>query len=161
MPQRIAEEDKVHAQWYEDARKVTADSLPVFVQHLTEDYSHDYGTICHAMAAAAIAAASAIDSGPQGGITGFQGGAVMWQFISNWSGDYKDKPLRLLNYADMLFPQYERKFRKTISAETHRWLVAEAAKMLADNESAASRVRAHWQQIADGAVPFGYVVAET
>ena len=35
----------------------------------------DYGTVCHAIALSAVARTA------QGGITGFQAGAVMWEFI--------------------------------------------------------------------------------
>ncbi len=43
---------------------------------------------------------------------------MMWQFITNWMSEYKDKPLRLVNYDKMLYPQYAGDFSKTISKET-------------------------------------------
>src|SRR5690349_20327046 len=70
----ITEESGEHKQWYVDAHapEMTLETLPEFLRHLTEDYHHDYGTICHALAAGAIATAYAMDRSPQGGITGFQ-----------------------------------------------------------------------------------------
>lgn len=70
MPESITEDDGIHNGWYEEAKQHTTKTLPVFIQHLTEDYRHDYGTICHAVAAAALAAAHAVDHAPCGGVTG-------------------------------------------------------------------------------------------
>jgi hypothetical protein len=67
--------------WKKKAYEVTTDTLPEFLKELSEHYRHDYGTICYALASAAVAAASAMDKSEQGGITGFQAGHVMWQFI--------------------------------------------------------------------------------
>jgi hypothetical protein len=54
----ITEKDGVHKEWYEQAKKIQGPSeLTTFVAHLLNDYIHDYGTICHACAAAAIAGA--------------------------------------------------------------------------------------------------------
>ncbi len=154
--QAITEKDGIHEQWYLDAKEVKVETLPEFVRHLTEDYGHDYGTICHAVAAAAIAAAHAVDDSPSGGITGFQAGAIMWEFISNWMLQYKDKPLRLLNYEDMLYPQYEDKF-KEISKETWEWLQKEAQKNLDSKNGAHPNVKEHWENLVKADYPpFGY-----
>ena len=56
MKQQITEEMKIHDGWYKEAKKQTVETLPEFVRHLTEDYSHDYGTICYAVEAGAIGA---------------------------------------------------------------------------------------------------------
>jgi len=124
----ITEEMGVHKKWYEEARKMTPEKLPEFIRKLTEDYNHDYGTICHAASASAVAAAWAIDKSKQGGITGYQAGAIMWGFITNWMSEYKDKPIKLVDYSNMLYPQYDDKFNKTISKDTFEWLQKEAQK---------------------------------
>ncbi len=156
----ITEKDKVHEQWYIDAKVQTAESLPEFIRHLTEDYSHDYGTIVHACAAAAIAATWTVDHAC-GGISGFQAGAVMWEYIVEWQG-LRNKPLRLMQYSDMLYPQYKDKFQKTISKDTWKWLQDEAAKNLAEKESdyTSTTVYQHWQNIVAGIIPFGYTVKD-
>ena len=110
--ERITEKQQVHVRWYEDAKNQTVESLPVFISHIASDYGHDYGTICHAMAAGAIAAATAIDKSPVGGITGFQAGAVMWEFIRNWNFSHNRCGLRIIDYDNFLYPQYSYKYQK-------------------------------------------------
>jgi hypothetical protein len=156
---KITENDNVHLQWYEDAKKQTLETLPEFIRHLIKDYKHDYGTICHAIASASIATALAIDHSPQGGISGFQGGAVMWEFIRNWDHSLKDKPLRLINYETMLYPQFEQNYDKNISKSTWEWLQEKAMNLLNENRGV-DVVKEHWQSIVDGKVPFGYTVRE-
>ena len=131
MPERlvITEWENVQQEWYAAARAMTVAKLPEFVRHLTEDYDHDYGTLCHAVAAAALAAAHAVNHSPTGGITGFQAEGVMWQFVVKWLY-LGGEPLRLVHYREMLYPQYDTKFAKTITSETWRWLQAEAAELL-------------------------------
>ncbi|RLC82411.1 MAG: hypothetical protein DRJ03_19095 [Chloroflexi bacterium] len=154
---QITEKDKLQDEWYEEAKNMTMDKLPEFLRRLTEDYGHDYGTICHAISAAAIGAAWATERTPQGGITGFQAGCIMWGFIQHWMS-YKDQPLRLVKYEDMLYPQYRDAFEKTISQDTWDWLQQEAATQMQKSGSVSKNVRAHWESIIAGTVPFGYTI---
>lgn len=101
--------------WADKAKKCTIETLPVFLKELTENYSHDYGTICHAVAIAAIAGAYTVEHSPQGGITGFQGGAVMWEFIKGWNYSSNKTGLRLIDYDNFLYPQYAAKYDKVLS----------------------------------------------
>lgn len=73
----------LRTQWIAEARKQTLETLPAFLQKLA-DYPHTYGTICRAIAAGAIGAARALDQSAHGGITGFQAGAIMWDFCAGW-----------------------------------------------------------------------------
>lgn len=153
----ITEAMGVHEQWYEDAKRVqTPADLLVFVEKLTTEYAHDYGTICHAITAAAIAAGKTVDRSPSGGITGFQASAVMWEFIRHWM--HYEGPMRLLEFGDMLYPQYEEKFAKTISPSTWRWIQEEAKKVRETNSCMAEEVAKHHDRIIAGEVPFGYEV---
>ena len=136
---------------------VTMDNLLQFMGTAL-NRPHDYGTICVAIGACAVAAAKAADRSEHGGITGFQAGAIFWEFQRGW-GVFGEGPMRMVTYKDMLYPQYDDKFGKTISAETWKWLQDEAAKNLA-KEQGHEAVRAHWQTIVDGAVPVGYTVSE-
>jgi hypothetical protein len=178
---RITEEDGIQEEWYREAKGMTLHRLPEFLRKLDRDYDHDYGTICHALAAGAVAAATALDRGSGGGITGFQAGAVFWEFYRHWMAE--DGPAALVVYEHMLYPQYEYRFQKTIGKSIWEWIQEEAKKRLqaaGDNEatiktyvtedgdlrSYESRfchpdVYAHWQAIASGQVPFGYRVEET
>lgn len=155
----INEEMDKQKEWYEQAKGMTTEALPEFIRHLTEDYDHDYGTICHAITAAALAAARSVDKSPSGGITGFQAGAVMWEFITNWMIEYKEKPLRLVNFENMLYPQYEDRFSKTVPQETRDWLVEKAKEGLQEKNMHPD-VKQHMESIASGALPWGYVVGQ-
>lgn len=135
MAKAITERMGLQKEWYEDAQKVSADTLPDFIRHLTEDYSHDYGTICHAVAAAAVAAGSAVNHSQCGGITGFQAGAVMWEFIRAWNYSYNKTGLRLIDYDNFLYPQYADKFEKTLSPDTWAALQNEAAARIAEADA--------------------------
>src|SRR5580693_3134155 len=144
---------KLRADWYKRAKEQTLKTLPAFMKELSE-VDHDYNTICYAIGAAAVGAAWAMEKSPHGGITGFQGGAVMWEFMSEWNG--VKGPARLLKHEDMLFPQYEEKYT-SISGETFEWLQEEAKKKLAEKGDghAHPNVIAHWRSIVAGNVPFG------
>ena len=133
-----------------------------FINHVMNDYIHDYGTVCHAISACAIAAAWAANETPGacGGITGFQAGFVMWDFIKQWEFSSNKCGLKILDYDNMLYPQYEGKFDKIISKDVWALLQKQANENLKDTSYAANEVVAHWQKIACGEVPFGYVVSD-
>lgn len=157
----ITEKDRdIIEQWYKDASSQTLETLPDFMNHILKDYRHDYGTICRAIGACAVAAAWAANAAPQGGITGFQAGAVMWEFIRNWNHKGNKCGLKLVDYDDMLYPQYEDKFAKTITRQLMDNLMEEAQNLLLKADNSKLRVhpevRAHWERIAQGIPPFGY-----
>lgn len=156
---QISESDGLQKEWMIEAKKQTMATLPEFLRKLTEDYSHDYGTICHAIAAAAIGAAQAVQHSPQGGITGFQAGAVMWEMIRGWDV-WGEGPKRMQCYQDLLYPQYASKFR-SIPKDVAEWVKKEARKWLDENKTGAHPdVRAHIEKVAEGYVPFGLSVGE-
>lgn len=156
----ITEKDGLQVEWMKEAKGMTIDALPGFLRKLTQDYQHDYGTICHAIAAAAVAAAWAVEKSPQGGITGFQAGAVSWEILKGWGGiTLGETGSRLVNFDDLLFPQYAEKFR-SIPAETWEKLQAEAKRKVSSAEDyVAPAVLDHWKAVASGRVPFGLTVA--
>lgn len=161
----ITEEMHIEKEWLEQAKKQTLETLPDFMNHIMNDYIHDYGTICHAVSACAIAAAWAADSTENGGITGFQAGFVMWNFVKQWSYSSNKCGLAIIDYDKMLFPQYKDEFTKnTISLETWEALQERAKELLAEKENGiipvSDCVYKHWKQIANGVVPFGYTVKE-
>jgi len=83
----ITEESGTHEEWYKEARNIrNIKQLKKFIKKM-KSYNHDYGTICHAMTAAALAAMWVVDRDPIcGGITGFQAGCIMWEFMRRWNG---------------------------------------------------------------------------
>ena len=160
MKKSITEKDKdIIESWVKETDAVTLKTLPKFLKHLTADYNHDYGTICHAVAIGAVAAAKAVNRTPEGGITGFQAGAVFWEFYKRWM--HEEGPARLVNYGHMLYPQYEDDFARTITPSTWKWLQDEAKKNLGERPGLSKgTVADHWQSIVDGKVPFGYKVGK-
>jgi hypothetical protein len=144
--------------WFAEAAKQTVATLPDFIERICGGYQHDYGTICHAVAAAAVGAAWAADKHPSAGITGFQAGAVMWEFMRRWNG--VEYPARLIKYEDMLYPQYEHHFQKTIPRKVMDALVAKAREKLQSTDSMHPNVRAHMESVAEGTPPFGYTVTD-
>jgi len=159
-PRSITEKDELHLQWYADAKLQTLETLPEFLRHLSEDYRHDYGTVCHMVAAGAVATCWAMNHSPQGGITGFQAGAIMWMFMEKWNG--VKFPSRLQRFEDMLYPQYTDKFDKVMSMDTWEWVRKQAHELLEKNpDNVNENVLAHWRGIAlDGIPPFGYRVED-
>lgn len=155
----------IMTEWYKNAKTQTFETLPEFIRHAMNDYIHDYGTIVHAIGACCIATAYACDKMPQGGITGFQASFIMWDFVRHWMYESNKCGMRLLNYDDMLYPQYDYKFQKTISKEVFESLQNEAATRIQKEESDKTvkphpDVLAHWKSIVNGQVPFGYKVTE-
>ena len=156
----ITEEMHLEKEWFEKARKQTLETLPAFMNHVMNDYCHDYGTIVHAVSACAIAAAWAANESESGGITGFRACFVMWDFILQWKFRSNKCGLRIIDYDDMLYPQYDYKFEKIISSDTWESLQARAKELLSEHGLAAKKVREHWESIAEGNVPFGYTVID-
>lgn len=146
--------------WKDNAKSIsTIDEFDEFYDHLMNDYHHDYGTVCRAIGELAVAAASL--GANQQGITGFQAGFIMFEFMYAWKFRNNKTGLKILNYDDMLFPQYQHKYEKTITLQVWESLQREAKKNL-DNDLARTspNVIKHWQSIVDGKVPFGYTVEE-
>ena len=159
----ITEEMHLEKEWFEQAREQKLETLPEFMNHILNDYCHSYGTICHAIAACALAAAWAANHSDQGGITGFQSGAVMWDFVRQWEYRNNKTSLRIIDYDKMLYPQYKDYFEgRTISQSTWETLQNAAKRLLNEidtgEESAADSVIVHWTNIANGVVPFGYKI---
>ena len=145
--------------WYDDARTIRdTKSLTEFIDKLTTKYNHDYGTICHAMTACAIAALWTVDNSESGGITGFQAGAIMWEFITHWNYTNNKVGLKLIDYDNLLYPQYADKFKNTISSSQFKLLQKTAEARLIESPDAHITVINHWQNIIDGVVPFDFII---
>ena len=160
--QAITEEMNLHEEWFKQAREIqTADELATFVDHMLNGYYHDYGTVCHAIAACTLA--SAWLGAHTEGITHFQAGFVMWDFIHQWMKPNNKCGLKLIDYDHMLYPQYQYEYEKTISKDVFESLQKEAKRLLDTKRTdipASPAVLDHWQSIVNGKVPFGYTIAE-
>lgn len=155
----IIEEMHLEKEWFEQAKKIkTVEELSKFVDRMLNGYNHDYRTACHAIAACALAAAWL--GADAEGITGFQAGFVMWDFIRNWVKEGNECGLRLIDYDDFLYPQYSGKFEKTIDRETWYRIQAAAKKNLEERSYVCDSVVRHWRSIVEGIVPFGYKIVD-
>lgn len=144
------------------AREVKYGELQTFIDEMFAE-ELDYGTVCYAVALAAVAAAWSANKHPtQGGITGSQSGFVLWEFIRGWDQSrIGELGARLVNYDDMLYPQMGDRFAWTINAEQHEKLQAMAQEKLSgDVEYVHKKVLEHWQSIVDGELPHGFKIKE-
>lgn len=159
MKQQITEEMKIHDEWYKEAKKQTVETLSEFVRHLTEDYSHNCGTICHAVAAAGIAAMCAVDNSPTGGITEFQAGCIMWKVIREWNFQNNKTGLKILDYDNLLYPQYENSFI-SISSKIWESVKKEAQNKINKNNDAVKKWKIAHAKWADDMEKFKVNVVE-
>jgi len=156
----ITEKQGIHKEWYTEAKTQTLDTLPEFMNRLANNYSHDYGTICHAISASAIGAAWAIEHSESGGITGFQAGCIMWGFITYWNRESNKLGMKLLDYDNILYPQYEDHFINSITPDTWNKIQEEAKLKLSESDSVHPDVKKHWESIVAGNIPFNFIINE-
>lgn len=134
------------------------DDLIEFLKYVKENCNYNYGVVPRSIAQAALATAWYLSN--EFGITGFQAGFVMFDFIRDWNFSNNKCGLKIIDYDDMLYPQYYDKFKNTISRETFEELQKEAEENLKNTEYAHPNVVAHWQSIVEGKVPFGYKIKD-
>ena len=135
------------------------DGLLDFIKDVSKNYNTGYGTAPRSIAQASVAVADYLLGSM--GCTGFQAGCTMWDFITELMYPNNKCGLRLVDYDEMLYPQYEYKFTdKEISKESWEAMQKTAKDNLLSNEYATPRVVQHWQNIADGVVPFGFTVED-
>ena len=134
------------------------DDLMEFLKYVKENCNYGYGVAPRSIAQAALATALYLSN--EFGITGFQAGFVMFDFIRDWNFSNNKCGLKIIDYDDMLYPQYYDKFEKTISRETFEELQKEAEENLKNTEYAHPNVVAHWESIVEGKVPFGYKIKD-
>ena len=155
---QVTEDMKPEKDWFDRAINIeTPEQLAKFAKELLIDTQHDYGTVCHAIGAIALAGAH-LGAKIQG-ITSFQAGFVMWDFIRQWNYSNNKCGLRIIDYDNMLYPQYEAKFDKTITKEKFEAIQKQASILLETRKRAHPNVINHWKSIIDGNLPFGYSIA--
>lgn len=136
----------------------TFDDLMLFLKDVKEHYNCGYGEAPRAIAQAALATAWYLAD--VFGITDFQAGFVMWDFIRDWSFSSNECGLKIVNYDEMLYPQYDYKFDKYISSDTFRSMQRQAKELLKDKSFAHPDVVKHWEIIVNGEIPFGYTIKD-
>ena len=152
-------EFEVKAQLENERKNIkTFDDLVSFLERVKNTCNTGYGTAPRAIAQAALATAWYLSS--EFGITGFQAGCTMWDFIRDWEFPTNECGMKIVNYDNMLYPQYGYEFEKTIPQYTFESLQKTAKKNLEkyNDEYTSPSIIAHWKSIVDCNVPFGYVV---
>ena len=145
---------------YKKAEEVKSeDELLNLIKEIKE-YPHDYGTIVYGCMAAALASVKVINKGPRGGITGFQASCIGWECVKKFMSVTPESPLKLIQYHNMLYPQYESSFDKTIDLRTWTYISEKAKEMLTKDKGFHPNVQVHLESIARGKVPFGYTLKE-
>lgn len=135
--------------------------LVAYLEDVENNYNIGYGEAPRAIAQATLATAWYLAN--KFGITGFQAGFVMWDFVFDWTMHGNQCGAKLVDYDNMLYPQYDDKFEKTISSDTFKRLQEVAKKNLAECKEAKHvhpAVKAHWESIVAGVVPFGYTIKD-
>ena len=134
------------------------DDLVAFLQRVKDTCNTGYGTAPRSIAQAALATAWYLSN--EFGITGFQACCTMWDFIQGWQYSENECGLKIIDYDNMLYPQYSYRFEKSITQNTFEALQKVARQKLEDREWAHPNVVRHWESIVNGNVPFGYVVRD-
>lgn len=152
---KATEDDKELMQaWKEKAEKVqTKEEMITFIDDMAS-YEHDYGSIVHACFNAMQAAFNYVNRSPAGGITGFQAGCLGHMLIQEYF--MMKPPYRLLDYNNLLYPQYAYEFEKIIQQDVWDVLQQKAKEEYEKFSGGSERVKAHLKSVADGHLPFGF-----
>lgn len=138
----------------------TFDELVSYLQYVKDNCNTCYGEAPRAISQAALAVSWYLAS--EFGITGWQAGFVMWDYVRGWRFNDNKCGLRLIDYDEMLYPQHEYKFEKIIPLNIFEDLKIAAKEKIEEERPYAVHpdVLAHWKSIAEGNIPFGYKIGE-
>ena len=143
---------------YKKADKVkTKKQLDELLNEVTNCEELDYGKIIYAISGCMLATANYIDNSEVGGITGFQASFIGWEMVKKFIHE-STIGMKLVDYENMLYPQYKEHFQKFISQDTWESLQKQAEINLKEIPTANPKVIEHWKHIVRGKVPFGYKV---
>ena len=142
---------------YKLAKQQTPETIGMFINDVMSMDDIDYGNVIDCIAACAIAGAAAADNHKNGGITGFQAGYVMWQFIRNYMYEHNKCGLRMIDWDNMLYHQDESSFDKVIPQNVFERLQNQAKEEI-QIKWLSEKQKQHLQNIIDGIPPFGYSI---
>lgn len=130
-------------------------TLEQFTELLNEIKSQEwnYDSLVYSASAIMRSALSVADLG----LSTFQAGFVAWELIGYLM--HIKSPAKIIDFNEMLYPQYEAKFQKTISADVWDYLQNKANEYLDNNTTALTEVIEHWRKIKSGMIPFGYTIS--
>jgi len=147
----ITEKDGVQNEWYDSARTQTLETLPAFLDHILNDYSHDQQTIVHAITAGSMGTISAMNNHPEGDLGQSQTSALLGMFIRKWARI--EGPAKIMSWAGLLHPANEEQVM-TVPKEVVGWLKDLADKALAEGKYQDENHRAHLAKLASGEMPW-------
>lgn len=127
----------------------TEEELLEVIRNVIKYEGNSYGTAARSLTLVAEAAFNYIAH--VFGVTGFQASCAELSFLVRMRG-IKSR-IKILNYDDLLYPQYLEKFRispEECIKENASWLKEQARQKLEeDDDLAAERVREHWKFLAN------------
>lgn len=146
--------------WKKGCKCKSLDEFSSLISEVENNFNYDYGVAPRSIGALCASLAEKLCGSM--GLTNFQASVAMWDFINLFMYRHNKCGLRLVDYDNMLYPQYDYKFEKTISKETWDAIVKTAKEYLEEYENGDSAVNSnvvnHWKSIANGKVPFEYRV---
>ena len=156
----VSEDNKdIIDSWYKRAREVTPETFGDLINELLHDYNLDYGAKIHAAAACTIAMFNACDD--IFGFSCFQASASIMQVLYKLNYPCNKTGIRVIDYDDMLYPQYKDNFR-SIPRNTWELLRKRADELINENDRSAVNpsVWNHWMGVSSGLIPFGYYISD-
>ena len=160
----ISREAQVKSELYEKRKNLPVGDFEKLCEYLKlcETYDDDYGGVVMAMGQAALAVMDYFAH--VFGITGFQASCLNFEILRGWTYSHNKTSLKIVDYDDMLYPQFSYKYDKTITPYIWESIQKEAKRSLDEMDSFDHKVHpaviAHWQSIVDGVIPFGYTIAD-
>ena len=149
-------------EWFEKADHVhTIEQFKELYDYLFNgNICHTYDSAVHATSALAIAGGNLGASTE--GITGVQASAVKFDFLRQWDYIGVNVGLQVINYDDLLYPQYVEKFPLKV-IKKDMWLALQRAckeRLEVDGKNACYKVRQYWGDICNGIIPSSLVVVD-
>ncbi len=151
-----------HSEWLEKAKHVSREELPSFIDE-TMKKGDGYFDLIYAVSSCCIATMHACANG----MTGYQASRVPLIFLQNINGTGTKIGFKVVDYDNMMYPQYEYYFKVTLTKDMMEALQEEAIKKLEEyadrpneDKMIAPSVLKHWIKLATGEPPYGLEVEE-
>ncbi len=156
----MTEQEYRDAVYAKAAEVRTPEDFAALIHEMEQD-EFDYGRIAYACCAAAFAGFNVMNRTKNGGITGFQAGCMMWEMVHKF-GMFSDGPLRIQDFDNLRYPQYDHKWTVRISQEDANTLMERAKEMVGKSpEFTADRVLQRNRDIAAGRFPDFVTIGES
>ena len=141
-------------QYLEEKAKTAKRLLEIF--SLAEEIREDFycGNIVPATAVGIVCGKLASYLSTIMGLTAYEQDVALREIAKHFSNKTNKSGVKLIDYDEMLYPQYDYKFT-TIPMSTTENLKEQAKNLLLQSEYANIDVKKRWEDIANGNIPFG------